>query len=76
VLRLLVGAGAPLNAKDKEGATPLLWAVNADVVAAITLVDLGADPDLPAQDGSSPRKAAAARELKELQAAMQRRKPV
>jgi ankyrin repeat protein len=74
LMRLLVRAGARVDARDAEQATPLMWAVNADTAAAITLVELGADPDLVPAEGSSPRATATDRELKDLLAAMQRAK--
>jgi len=73
---LLARAGAKLDARDSEQATPLLWAINGDAAAAQVLVELGADPDLPPQAGESPRKIAMQREMKDLLAAMQRLKPL
>jgi len=75
LLRLLVRAGAGVDARDAEQATALMWAVNADPAAAITLVELGADPDLLPKEGDSPRAIATQREMKALLAAMQRAKP-
>lgn len=76
MLRQLAAAGAPLDARDVEQATPLMWAINADPAAAQLLVELGADPDLLPQTGKSPRQTANQRDLKGLLAVMQRKKPV
>lgn len=76
VLRLLVRAGARVDARDAEQATPLMWAINGDAAAALALIELGADPDLVPKDGPSPRATAQERELKDALAAMQRRKPI
>jgi ankyrin repeat protein len=65
LLQLLVGAGAPLEATDHQGWTPLFLAVDADIDAAIqdrepldlstveTLLSLGANPDVVAKDGGT-----------------------
>jgi ankyrin repeat protein len=67
LIQLLHGAGAPLEAPDHEGWTPLFLAVDADIDAAIqdrdaldlstveTLLSLGANPDVVAKDGSTPK---------------------
>jgi len=70
MLRLLVRAGARVDARDAEQATPLMWAINADAQAAITLLELGANPDLVPADGASPRAIATRREMKDVLAAM------
>jgi len=75
MLRLRVKSGANVDALDAEHATPLAWAINADQAAALTLVDLGADPDIAPQDGDSPRRVAAERQLEKLLTAMDSRKP-
>ena len=68
-------SGANVNALDAERATPLAWAINADEAAALTLVDLGADPDIAPKDGDSPRRVAADRQMEKLLAAMDSRRP-
>jgi len=75
LLRLLVRAGARIDARDSEAATPLLWAINGDAAAALLLVELGADPDLAPKEGETPRTIATQRDMKDLLAAMQRAKP-
>ena len=47
VLETLVKAGVDVNARNKTGATPLIHAAqNSKATAIITLLDLGADPNL------------------------------
>lgn len=75
MLRLLVKSGARIDALDAERATPLAWAINADEAAALTLVDLGADPDIAPKDGDSPRRVADQRQMEKLLAAMERSRP-
>jgi hypothetical protein len=54
-IRRLVGAGALINAQDKNGATPLHRAVRTRCAkAVICLLDLGADATLPNKPGSTP----------------------
>lgn len=58
--RLLLDAGAPVDAKQQDGFTPLLEAVqNGDVELARLLLERGADPDLAKDDGVTPRDLAA-----------------
>ncbi len=56
VLLALVAAGGDVKAKDENGSTPLLWAVEtgcrADVVRA--LLKAGADPNAKAKGGATP----------------------
>lgn len=49
--RLLINAGADINAKDAVGRTPLLWAGSED--AALELLAAGADPNAIGCDGVS-----------------------
>lgn len=56
VLLALVAAGGDVKAKDENGSTPLLWAVQtgcrADVIRA--LLKAGADPNAKAKGGATP----------------------
>jgi ankyrin repeat protein len=57
--RVLVDAGADLNAADPNGITPLLMALtNGEVAVAQLLVDRGADPKTPDWYGRTPLWAA------------------
>jgi len=79
IVRLLAARGADMNARDKDGWTPLHWAVESDIDAAQqearraselptvkTLIELGADTTVKAMDGSTPRDIAAAYGLEAL----------
>ncbi|MEZ4239598.1 MAG: alpha-amylase family glycosyl hydrolase [Myxococcota bacterium] len=56
LLALLLDDGAPVDAADAAGVTPLMVAVEADNVAAVArLVGMGADPDRRDQEGRSAR---------------------
>lgn len=71
LIRLLAERGANLDARDIEGATALGWAINAATSqAALALVQLGADPDIAATGGQSPRQIAKDRGLAEVLGAM------
>lgn len=53
-IRLLVARGAKVNARSAKGFTPLFFALKSHVPgAAVALLDLGADPDYVAPDGTS-----------------------
>ncbi len=55
MIRLLLQAGAKVNAPDKNGATPLHRAVRNRCAAAVKcLLEAGADPTLRNQPGSTP----------------------
>ena len=61
IVRLLLAAGAPVDAPDEDGLTALAWAArtrwgNAEIAAA--LLAAGADPDRAAKDGQTPRSLA------------------
>jgi len=43
VLSLLLDRGADIEAKDNDGNTPLLWAINSQTEALVFLLDRGAD---------------------------------
>jgi len=59
VLHALVEAGDEINAKDKGGKTPLMWAVkSANLEAVIILLSLGADAKERDRYGTSPLDAA------------------
>ena len=54
-IQLLLGAGATINAQDKNGATPLHRAVRTRSAAAVhCLLKAGADPTLRNKPGSTP----------------------
>jgi ankyrin repeat protein len=68
IIRLLATRGADVNARDKNGWTPLHWAVESDIDAASqqgrraselptvkALIEHGADITAEANDGSMPR---------------------
>jgi ankyrin repeat protein len=53
-IRALAAHGAQVNRKTAKGFTPLFFALKSQVPAApITLLDVGADPDYVAPDGTS-----------------------
>jgi hypothetical protein len=53
-MKLAIQGGAPLNARDKNGGTPLAHAVNADQLDVVRfLADAGADLDAQDQKGKS-----------------------
>jgi ankyrin repeat protein len=57
IIRMLVAAGAPLEAQDSNGGTPLHWALAGDVAnpsSVRILLELGADPNALDNGGSSP----------------------
>ena len=55
MIRLLLQAGASLDAQDKNGATPLHRAVRTRCAAAVEcLLDAGADPTIKNKPGSTP----------------------
>jgi hypothetical protein len=55
MLRLLLKAGADINAPDKNGATPLHRAVRTRCTAAVRcLLDAGGDPTIKNKPGSTP----------------------
>jgi len=56
MLSLLLDAGAGLDLQGRDGATALLWAMYENQQAAATvLVQAGADVDLAAENGQTPR---------------------
>ena len=59
VLGLLVGAGADLNLRDKNGLTALAWAVHSYESAKV-LIDAGADVNAKSNIGGTPFLTAAA----------------
>jgi ankyrin repeat protein len=53
-IRLLVARGAKVNAKSTKGFTPLFFSLKSHVPGApVALLDLGADPDYVAPDGTT-----------------------
>jgi ankyrin repeat protein len=53
-IRLLIAHGAQVNEKSAKGFTPLFFALKSHVAEApIALLELGADPDCIARDGTS-----------------------
>ena len=57
--RLLVSRGADVNARTAEGVTPIFHAATQqDSAVVATLLDLGADPRIAQQDGSTVLRAA------------------
>jgi hypothetical protein len=63
-LRILLGAGAPLDARDKLARTALYLAIaNAREAAALLLIAAGANVNLPDQTGASPLHLVAKRGL-------------
>ena len=59
-LRVLLDAGAEVNARNRADATALLWAAG-DVEKARLLIERGADVTIPSKQGRTPLMAAAAR---------------
>jgi ankyrin repeat protein len=67
--RMLLDAGAPVDAKQQDGFTPLLAAAHAgDVPLARLFLERGADLDLAGDDGVAPRTLLAASDDAELRA--------
>jgi cytohesin len=57
IIRMLVASGAPLEAQDTNGGTPLHWALAGDVAnpsSVWVLLELGANPNALDNGGSSP----------------------
>ena len=55
LIKLAVAAGVPVNGKRADGVTPLTFACSHFAVEAVrTLLELGADPDLPSNDNWLP----------------------
>jgi ankyrin repeat protein len=65
--RLLVEAGADVDAVGDMGCTPLYAAVSGNRILAVEyLLDAGANPDIVSELGYSPRSMAEIRKLKEI----------
>ena len=87
VIRALVRAGAPLEARDRQGWTPLFVAVDADIDAALQenepldltctelLLAAGAAPDAVAPDGRTPVQIAERYGCPEAVRALEKRRP-
>jgi ankyrin repeat protein len=57
IIRMLVAAGAPLEARASSGETPLHWALDGDIAnpsSVQVLLELGANPNALDNGGSSP----------------------
>jgi ankyrin repeat protein len=74
LVELLVAKGADINARDLEGATPLLWATNQQPDTAVLLVKLGANSDIAPKEGDAPRVIAQKRNMAALLEAMGQKK--
>ena len=87
IIRALLRAGAPLEARDRQGWTPLFVAVDADIDAALQenepldltctelLLAAGAAPDAAAPDGRTPVQIAERYGCTEAVRALQKRRP-
>ena len=87
VIRALLRAGAPLEARDRQGWTPLFVAVDADIDASLQenepldltctklLLSAGAAPDAVAPDGCTPVQIAERYGCTEAVRAVQVRRP-
>jgi len=59
ITKMLVEAGADVNAKDSDGWTPLYWAISEEKVDnAKILIEVGADVNSKSIDGNSPLREA------------------
>jgi hypothetical protein len=55
MVRFLIARGAPVNVRDKDGATPLHYAArDLQLLSVAALVEAGADVNAVANDGSTP----------------------
>ena len=67
MVEILLKHGAKVNAKTNTGITPLLNAVNFnDLECVRILIKYGADPDVVAADGMTPRALAIRQQLWEV----------
>jgi ankyrin repeat protein len=74
MVSLLFDAGAGLDLQGRDGATALLWAMYENQQAAATvLVEAGADVDLAAKSGQSPRSIVASMGWDDLAALIEKR---
>jgi ankyrin repeat protein len=59
LVQLLLDRGAKVDQQDNKGRTALYWAVKQELPDVIAvLLKAGADPDLAAADGNTPRQLA------------------
>jgi len=65
VVRILLGAGANVNARDTKGNTPLLLC-HRNVKLAELLLQAGADPNVRNNDGDTPLQRAGSEEMQRL----------